>query len=100
MHLDWSDVPDDTFDNSQSGVGGGGIVGGLSKLGKDIGGGVRQADGRARAAKAIAGLGRAQHGLRVSGFAYGSPCSCGDTVPSYLTPGKRVLTPGCPACRA
>ena len=94
---DWSDVPDDTFDNSQSGVGGGGIVGGLSKLGKDIGGGGDgKPTGEPAQQKQSQGWGAPSMGYAISGFAYGSPQvpGAGDTVPSYLTPGEAVLTPG------
>ena len=78
---------------------GGGIAGGLAKLGKTFGGEDKPRSPTASPAQGqSSGWGAPSMGYAISGFARGSAQVPGvgsdDTVPSYLTPGEAVLTPG------
>ena len=82
-----------------SDLGGGGWSDKLKKLAGDLGSGAsKPAAAATSAAQAPQGWGAPSMGYAVSGFARGSAqvpgYGSGDTVPSYLTPGEAVLTPG------
>ena len=93
------DMDDASLGDQIMGGDGSGFAGGLQKLGKDLGGG-SGATPRPPASQPqkSTGWNAPSMGYAISGFARGSAQVPGfgppDTVPSYLTPGEAVLTPG------